>query len=169
MYAQIITTLLFFSASWPDIKSEHALYISVIEITHNSQSQVAKLTIKVFTDDMQSALRNALKSEVIIHPQLLCTEHYDDVAQYFKAHMSLLINDSPVNLEMQTCEHVGDIYQIDFVLDCPSEWNELEISADFLMELFPTQTQMVHVTHDGYTETTRLTAKRKSRSITFSH
>ena len=37
---------------------EHALYISVIQIQKAPHQNTAKINIKVFTDDLQSALRN---------------------------------------------------------------------------------------------------------------
>jgi uncharacterized protein DUF6702 len=167
MYLQIIAVILMFNEINPVSAPEHAFYISVIEIMHTSQSSEATLTVKVFSDDLRDALRTTLESEEALAEHLLCSDHTETISNYFTEHMSLHLNGNPTPLGFTTCEENGDTYQLVFAADCPREWTELEIRADFLMELFPTQSQMVHITHEGNTFTTRITAKRKSQTITF--
>jgi len=167
MYLQIIAIALFFSGYLPEPTPDHAFYIAVIEITHATHSEEAELTVKVFTDDMQDALRNALQKKENVEAQRLCTEYEEDVSAYFAAHMILHINGNPIPVLLTSCEEIGDTHQLKFTMNCPDKWDELRITADFLMELFPTQSQMVHITHNGDTVTARLTAKHQSHTVTF--
>lgn len=169
MYLQIIAIALFLSGNIPQPMPDHAFYIAVIEIQHDTHSGHADLTVKVFSDDMQDALRNTWQGKEPFETKQACTDYAEHLAAYFATHMSLQINGDPTPFHLNACEEVGDTYQLAFTLDCPEEWNALSITADFLMELFPTQSQMVHITHNGDTVTARLTARHKSHTITFIH
>lgn len=167
MYLQIIAIALLFCGNTTGSSADHAFYISVIEINHGAHSKEAELTVKVFQDDMQDALRNASQSKEAKEALRFCSDYEEELSNYFEAHMSLYLNDDPTLLRFNACEAVGDVYQLNFTVDCPEEWDELTITADFLMELFPTQSQMVHITHNGDTVTARLTAKHKSHTVSF--
>jgi len=167
MYMLAAAIALLCSASPSETTPDHAFYISVIDIKHIASSRKASLTVKVFTDDMCDALRNALKSKDALDAQLLCSDHNEDISDYFAAHMSLDLNGSKVPVNFNTCKIIGDTYQLSFKVDCPTEWRELKITADFLMELFPTQSQMVHINNNAETVTMRLTVKHKSKSVAF--
>ena len=167
MYLQIIAIALFFSGNMMASTPDHAFYIAVIEINHTAHAKEAELTVKVFSDDMCDALRNASQSAEAVEPEQVCTKYAEELADYFAGHLSLYLNANPTQLKLNGCEEIGDTYQLSFSMACPEEWDELRITADFLMELFPTQSQMVHIAHNGNTITARLTAKHKSHTVTF--
>ena len=167
MYLNIIAIALCCNAIMSDVSSEHAFYVSVVEVKHVAHTTEAELTIKVFSDDMQDALRNASESDSVLELQEICNAHQEDVNTYFGSHISVHVNDSLGFMELTECEEVGDTYRFRFTMDCPAKWNEIKIYADFLMELFPTQSQMIYVTHGDHTATLRLTANRKSQTISF--
>lgn len=168
MYLQFIITFLLSVHANNDV-SEHAFYISVIEIHHSPASKDAELTIKVFTDDMQDAIRNALQMKESVEQSNFCETYEHDISTYFRKHISISLNQIPTPIHFVSCEEIGDTYQFRFQMQCPEMWNELFISADFLMELFPTQSQMLHITESEKRVTARLTVRNKSQTLTFIH
>jgi hypothetical protein len=38
-----------------------------------------------------------------------------------------------------------DVYLLEFIMDCEKVWNNLEIKADYFMELFPTQSNIIQI------------------------
>ncbi|MDX1666488.1 MAG: hypothetical protein R3350_04640, partial [Saprospiraceae bacterium] len=45
------------------------------------------------------------------------------------------------------CEKENDVYRLTFNASCPPEWDRVSVSADFFMELFPTQSNIISLWH----------------------
>jgi len=167
----LITTFIFIIrlivSAGSSIDHKHAIYISVIEILHESSQAEARITAKVFTDDLESALLNAFEQQTKFVNMKSCKDHSEQIEDYFKKHLKLKINDQMTNLEFSTCEINNDSVWLDFYLKCPSEWKNMEIMSDFFMELFPTQSNIVNIYHGDEKHFFKLTNTDRKQSIVF--
>ena len=123
----------------------HAIYISVIEIDHKDSSKPSKLMIKVFTDDLENALRNAFDRPFQLPDAKACQAEGDSIEDYFGQRFKLEVNGNKTAINFQKGEKHGDSTWLHFGMDGPKEWQELVITANFFMELFPTQTTTLTV------------------------
>lgn len=144
----ICVCLCFFFLSWNtpiENRDEHAIYISVIKIQHEQNQPQATIFMRVFTDDLKSALRNKFGYESITDKLSFCTDYENYINRYFKKQFTCLINNSSVEYQLSNCEKTEDVYQLEFVMECPEKWDSAKITAPFFMELFPNQSNVVHL------------------------
>lgn len=125
--------------------SDHALYIGVIKIEHQEDTALTTMDIKVFSDDLQNALKNEFGWKELPNISIACEEHTDVLLQYFQNHLSLFINNKPVSLALQTCKNDSEVYILRYTFAAAKKWTSLTLQADFLMELFPTQSNVLQV------------------------
>lgn len=119
----ILFLFIFLGLNSPASKEEHAIYISVLEIDRQ------EMKVKVFRDDLEDAIRNDSSS----------------MDEYFRKKIVLQINEQPVSFSLKEVSEEGDSYWITFSLDTPPQWNSFYLEADYLMELFPDQTNVVKI------------------------
>ncbi len=140
---------------------DHAIYLSLIEM--EVHDQMANLKVKVFTDDLQNAIRNADKgykyeSEIsFVEGNALLVENY------FRKHLMIGQNSQ---IEFKSSELVGDSYWINFqanVLDP----NKFEVKADYFMEIYPTQQNIIIVQSGELKRSCRLSILEPTCSISF--
>ena len=103
--------------------TDHAIYISVLEI------DAQQMKVKVFEDNLQDALRNDSNS----------------IEGYFRKKIKLEINGNPVGFDLSDTSLEGDSYWITFRLRPHEKWESFSLEANYLMELFPDQTNVVKV------------------------
>ena len=144
----------------------HAIYISVVDFNRLSADK-ASVEIKVFTDDIEDALFNYGQERLNFTDVLECSTNKTTITDYFKAHLSLTINDVPVILTYESCELNGDSVWFKFTAETPKTWSEFKIEGDHLMELFPAQVNIFNVSDGDNTKMFKLTSSQKSHTINF--
>ncbi len=127
--------------------SNHALYISVLELSHFPTSQTAQLKIKIFANDLGDALQNERNQRISIDSLSITESSKEAILQYFSKHVILKINHTECNLDFDKVEKNGDSLWLYFHANTPSQWKHFYMKADYLMELFPTQSNIVSITN----------------------
>ena len=161
----LVFSILWISLNWGS--PDHAIYIGVIEIQHIAEIPSATVRVKVFSDDLHSAVRNKVGAEIDPVVEMLCLTGTEQVLAYFQEHLTLSVNGNELALENTACSFEGDAHWLDFTVQCPTNWESISIEADFFMEIYPTQTQMIHMNENGKNYTLRLTKSRVVKSIAF--
>ncbi len=134
-----------------DIPADHAIYISVVKIDHETGGTTAKIHMRVFKDDLKSVLRNKFGYEAIREKETFCTDYEDYINHYFKKQFICTINGVATSFYLSNCEPTEEVYQLTFQMDCPINWESAQIEATYFMELFPKQSNVLHV-EDGETK-----------------
>lgn len=159
--------LLFFSA-WIWLQSclffseDHAIYISVLEI-EEKQSRT-ELRVKVFTDDLANAVKNSFTNDVVMIEDFP-SENEALIEAYFKDHLILKSKSRELDYYFIEYKTVGDSYWFTFeVLGSIGLLHS--IKADYFMELFPTQQNIVTLFDiSGEKKYCRLTVDNKTCEI----
>ncbi|MEN8250227.1 MAG: DUF6702 family protein [Bacteroidota bacterium] len=149
----------------PNIE-DHAVYVSVIEIDKADNSDKASLRFKLFADDLEDAIHN----QSGIRTDLLkgdCRDARELIEKYLEAHFMLMINNKAVEQEYISCELNDISIWIEFELETPEKWNSVEVKADYLLELFPTQNNVVSITYQKQKRMFRLMNNKTSETIHF--
>lgn len=142
---------------------DHAIYIGVIQFDHQELGAAATIHVKVFKDDLRDALRNAFPDREVGKENTLCQDSPARLTDYFARHFSGAINGQPLEMELRECRRENEVYWLQFSAPCPADWRSVEIKADFFMELFPTQSNMVTLYHGEDRRFLRLTKKASSQ------
>lgn len=143
-----------------DLSSSHAIYVSVLEVEQGS------IKVKIFANDLEDAIFNHAQQR----PDLLnadCSRSKVLIANYFNDHLTCKIDGQEQKFTFVSCE-VNDIsLWLTFDFNSPATWGQVELTADYLMELFPTQSNVVSITHEGEKRMFRLTKESSTEIITF--
>ncbi|MDN5213863.1 hypothetical protein QQ020_17445 [Fulvivirgaceae bacterium BMA12] len=165
LFSALVLFNTFHQSSLPD---DHAIYIAVIQLEHQPNDITANLQVKVFTDDLQDALKNKFQGEIRLINVSENGEEAKRITAYFAGHLKFEINDQRADYQLQRITVENDAHWFDFTLKGPRKWDKLEVTADFLMELFPKQSNIFQVTEGDKRLYYRLTIGQKSQTITFS-
>ena len=144
----------------------HEFYVSVIEIQHEADQNQGTVFIKIFSDDLQNALQNAESMSAPPQIEELCGRYSSSVEEYLTGHTIIYLDGEPVSMTLHSCELVGETHQIVLGFD-NKPWKSIKLEADFLMEIYPTQTQMVYVNNAGNKSTMRLTKRKTFGTMDF--
>ena len=148
--------------------ANHAIYIAVIELIHQPNHDKAELRVKTFTDDLQDVLKNKFGRSFFLPDELIEGDDFDKVAAYFSDHLKFVVNEQRAGYELNKVTRENDAHWLYFTLKAPRNWQKLEIKADFLMELFPQQSNIFQLKVGKKKLFYRLTIDHKSQTITFS-
>lgn len=138
----------------------HAVYISVLELNKEEQT----LKIKIFENDLKDAIFSQTQERVSFS-EGKCYVNKSIVESYLSKHLQLLVNNQPMLFTLQRCELNETSLWLHFSLNAPQHWQKLHIKADYLMELFPTQSNVVSVLANGKKSMFRLTKGHVSKNI----
>ena len=159
-----IRVFYFFCFLWiPD----HAVYISVVELNHDSEKQESFLSVKVFTDDLQNIIRNFNPDFTQASNEQFVDSNEEDIAVYFSEHLTFTVNDELAQMEFVSSVLVSDVYFLNFKFKSSGEWKKLEITADFFTELFPDQSNVMTIKYKGEKYFARLTKSKPDYFIEF--
>lgn len=164
----ILFALVSFSTGWdfnPD--SDHAIYLSLIEVDHKNLGSTAVIKVKVFANDMEDAIMNASKRRIDFLNPSNCDSSRSEVEAYFAAHFDYSINGKKAVLTLTHCEPNGDAIWFHFKINCPAQWTKVDVKADFLMELFPTQSNIVTIYHGEEKRFLKITNTHLKEVVTF--
>lgn len=171
MQIQLFGFLLFllsFPFNWESQPADdHAIYISLVEVDHKDLGGSATVKVKVFADDMEDAMMNAFKKRIDFLDASSCDASKVQVEAYFKKHFSYSINNKLANLTLIHCEANGDAIWFYFKMDCPDKWTRIEVRANFLMELFPTQANIITIYHGDEKRFLKITHTRPEEVVIF--
>lgn len=154
--------------SWTGVagKPPHAIYVSVIEIEQNSVDSNGIIRIKVFMNDLQDAIFNQTAKHVDLANDS-CDKNKVLVSGYFKDHLIIMINGLQLSYNYQSCE-INDIsIWFEFTFSAVNQWRTLAITADYLIELFPTQSNIVSIAYEEQKSMFRLTKGETQKTVSF--
>lgn len=155
---------------------DHAIYLSTLTLSDEIPGATPGtpiLTVRVFSDDLRDAIRNAFPDQQSVSEETLCAQHRDQVNAYFSKHLILKTEtrqatqsthsslsasseEMQISLILTEMSRESDVITVSWFASLPKGCKTLTIKADYLMELFPTQTQMVTVKLNGSQQMLRL-------------
>lgn len=148
-------------------KGDHAIYLSVAEVDHKDLGEKANIKIKVFTNDLEDALTNAYDERISLADASICVKNKTKIEGYFSKHFKYAINGKNTVLTFDRCESNGDATWLHFNITGPLQWNKVSVTADYLMELFPTQANVVSIQHGNEKRFININKAKTSDVVTF--
>ena len=170
MVKYLLTILIgtLYAFSFPkEVLPAHALYLGTIQLKHELGEEQAIMHIKVFSDDLQSAIRNASQDFQPGPLSDLFEKNEALIKAYFTQHTSIVINEEASVPVLFKWEQQNDIHLLSFRLSCSTQWQALDFQANFFMELFPTQSNVVSIINGEQRQFARLSKQESSCQAKF--
>ncbi len=140
--------LIFYMGCWLFLFSNvvaHPFYVSVCQIDYNSDTNSLEITLKLFTDDLESALIGNDAEELYLGTEKEVESADSLISAYIVKHLSI-----DVEGKRQAWQYLGKEVDIDAtwcyleITEVPV-LNELKLSSRIFLESFETQQNIIHV------------------------
>ncbi len=127
----------------------HAYYVSVCEIYHNQKTEQLEITIKIFADDLELALRNDGNDSISVVEENPGPGLQDALQNYLDKKFIIIIDDAK-----QPIKVIGFQFKDDTLL-CFAESsrvksiNRFKIINIIISEIYPEQINLTHFQYHG--------------------
>lgn len=146
-----LTLLLFFSLLFFSSFRNHDFHSSLAEIHYNSASKSLEISLRVFSDDLESALTKANNRTIRIDES---TAAEPLIAQYLNKHFSLLdARSARKPIIWVGKELTVDVTWLYFEIPLTENLNGLKLHNSVLFELFSDQVNIVNISYQGQKRT----------------
>ena len=145
----------------------HPIYMSVTEIEHNAKEKTLEISCKIFTNDLETTLRQHYKGYVdLVNPKDKAAMN-KLVNDYIQKHLSVQLEGKPVALQFlgyeQEEEGINSYYQVNNV----AAVKKIDITDNILYDYKKEQISLLHVIVNGNRKTTRLINPDDKLSLQF--
>jgi hypothetical protein len=145
----------------------HPYYVSVVQIDHNAKEKSLEISVRVFTEDIEQALKKSSGANVnIIHPKDKAAAD-KIVYNYFQKHLRLTLNGKPVafqyvGYELQS-ESVWSYFEVKNVDDV----KKLDVFTDMLYDITDKQENIIQVKVNNKKDSYKLDYPKNSTVFVF--
>ena len=134
----------------------HPIYVSVTEIEHNAKENTLEISCKIFTDDFEKALRKVNKQRIDLVKPSLKESMNKVVNEYVQKHMSIKVNNNPVQMQFLGYEEQEEGILSYFQVNEVKNIRELSVQNNILFDYQPQQMSLLHITVNGIRKSTKL-------------
>lgn len=145
----------------------HPLHISVTEITLDEKEKELEIMLRIFTDDLELAIRNAKNDETLnlLKPTNTTTDKL--VWEYLQSRFTLRADG-----KIQSINYIGheaDENVLIFYIQVQpvKKFRTIDITNSILTELYEDQSNLVNMTVDDNTKSLRLMRDNPSGKLSF--
>jgi hypothetical protein len=140
----------------PLFAATHPFFVSVTEITHNAKEQSLEISCKIFTDDLEGAIRKSLNNIVDLSNPKDKAAADAAVATYIRKHFYLKADGRALNLQFVGFEKEGEAIWAYFEVTNIAALKKVEITNSILHDYQSKQINMMHVTINGNRQSRKL-------------
>ena len=147
--------------------SLHPIHVSVTDLTYDERERQLEITMRVFTDDLEEALRKStgfsdldiLESDTARVDQLM--------KSYLKDHFAVSLDNRQQSPLYLGHERDGDAMVFYIEVAKVKKWNSINIKNDILMDAFGDQSNLVNCYVGETVKSLRLTKDSSSGVLSF--
>ena len=134
----------------------HPIYVSVIEIEHNSKDKVLEISCKIFTDDFENTLRKAYQVHVdLLDPKQKAAMN-KLVNEYVQKHFRISLEGKIATMQFMGFENIEEGIYCYFQVDQVNSVKNISITDNILYEYKSEQICLIHVTVGDNRKSTKL-------------
>ena len=145
----------------------HPYYVSVTEIKHNAKAQSIEVSCRMYSDDVETALKKLSADRVdILNPK---SKAQLDVliAKYVPQHLKIAVNGKPIVLQYVGYEFESEAIWCYFEAKNVRSVKRMAVSNNLLYAEHAEQINMMHVTVNGERKSTKLDNPQSSAAFSF--
>lgn len=134
----------------------HPFYVSITSVDYNEHAHRVEISSRIFYDDLETALKNGRDLKIdLINP--IDKSAIDSLlATYFGYHFKLSVNGKPVSVRYIGYEIDEDVAWCYLEAQDIPQVKQLRIDNHILLDHFPNQSNILHVTVYGKRQSTKL-------------
>ncbi|HRG31638.1 MAG: hypothetical protein JNK69_13300 [Saprospiraceae bacterium] len=141
----------------------HPFYVSVTKINHNEVSRHLEISCKIFTDDLEKALKKDSEQKPDLKNQASLDLNDKLIQEYLINKLKITIQQKNIELEYLGFENEEEATIIYFeskqIIPTPLEIN---VVNNFLTEIIPDQLNIVHYYQGNFHKTYQLSRKENT-------
>lgn len=145
----------------------HPLHISVTEITLDEKENELEIMMRVFTDDLEAAIRNEKNNPdlSLVNPP---NTTLDKIAwDYLQTKFKITANGEQLNLKYLGHEKDEDVIVFYVQVQPAKKFETISITNSIITELYDDQSNLVNVTIGEITRSLRLMRNNPSGKLSF--
>jgi len=123
----------------------HPYFLSMTEIKYNAGTSSLEVSVKVFTNDMEEAMRKAYNTEVNLFKPKNQDMENRLVSDYVRKNVLIAVNGKPVAMQMVGYEKEEDAVWVFLESGRVEKPTKMEVDDKLLYASFPAQINMVSV------------------------
>lgn len=145
----------------------HPFFISMTDINYNNKSKEVEVSVRIFTDDFEKALRKNCNCKVDLFARTDKNANEKLVINYILKHLQIKVDRQSCNLEFAGYEQEQESTWNYFVVKNVNQVKTLEITNTLLYDYREEQINMLHIKANGKEQTDKLDYPDKLYSINF--
>ncbi len=125
----------------------HEFHVSKCQIEFNPQEKALEISMHIFIDDLEEALRNNGSGKLFIGTEKETVQADDYLFQYLTKHFQLKVNDKEVEYNFVGKETSEDLQAIWCYLEITNieAVESIVVENSLLMEMFADQKNIIHI------------------------
>jgi len=145
----------------------HPIYMSVTEIEHNAKEKTLEISCRIFTNDLETTLRQNNKGFIdLINPKDK-TAMNKLVNDYIQKHLSIQVDGRTVALQFLGYEQQEDAINSFYQVNNIAAIKKITITDNILYEYKSEQISLLHVTVNGNRKSTKMVNPEATTSLEF--
>lgn len=128
--------------------NEHPIYVSIAEVDYFTEKREIQVALKIFTDDLEKAIRKEGKKVNLDTPKEIKTADIY-IKNYLKDKFKIKVNEKenlPINYVGK--EYIDDATWMYFSYKTPKRVKTITIKNSVITELYPSQKNLTHLKKD---------------------
>lgn len=143
----------------------HPFYISMTDINHNAKNKTLEISVRIFADDFENALRKRCNCKVELMKPADKAAMEKLVANYISSHLSLKVDDQPATMHFAGYNaEDGSIWSF-FEVRNINAVKKLSLFNVLLYDYTEQQANMLHIKANGKERTEKLDHPKNTITI----
>ncbi len=147
--------------------SAHPFYVSLCQIDFNGQNRSLEISVKIFTDDLQTALRRRGIENLFLGGQGENPESNKYISGYLNDNLSISVDGKPLKISFLGKDHEDGATWCFLEVPNVGTFSNIAITNPMLIETFEGQSNLILVTLNGRTQSLLLKKGNTSGSLSF--
>ncbi|MBX2969120.1 MAG: hypothetical protein KF803_07095 [Cyclobacteriaceae bacterium] len=146
----------------------HPIHISVTEIEYDEREKELEITTRIFTDDLELAIRAQRNDPALELLKLPAATRLDDLVKpYLLQQINIQLDGKAQKLNYLGHEQDGDAHVFFIQVQPVKKWKSITVQNQVLLETYDDQSNIVHVTVREKTRSMRLIRNNAAGTLTF--
>lgn len=145
----------------------HPYYVSVTEIEYRPQQKELQIACKIFTDDLEDAMKAEYKKQVVLTDEKDKNAKQAMVHAYLQKHLKITVDGKTVSYEMLGYEQEQEATWNYLLVKNVTSLKSVTVYNDVLYYLRSGQINIIHVKNKGETKSFRLNAPETSTTFSW--
>lgn len=143
----------------------HAYYVSVSEIYHNPKNNSLEISMKIFIDDLEVAIRKFEDSDMTISDKGDRVGTKNSIEAYLLNGFQIEVNKKPVDMHMIGYELENDAILCYIEVNKVQEISTITIRNSIICEVYEEQINLTHFQYKGQLKSLKTTKNTPSGTI----